>query len=291
LDAAVNAINYATKMHVNIMSNSWGGGGYSDALKNAISAAKDAGILFVAAAGNESNNNDGNPTYPAGYQVDNVVAVAATDNQDKIASFSNYGASTVHVAAPGVKVYSTTKGGTYSVFSGTSMATPHVAGISALLLSANPGWSYAEIKDRLIKTSDPVPGLRRKVAAHGRVNAYNALKGIVPPNDDPDESLWKSVSKSIESPHPYANNQDLTFTVKQAGAKYLRLHFEKIEVEANYDKVIVQTPSGEVIEEITGNAANYTTGYVKGDTLVIHLKSDESNTAFGFKLDAYQVIQ
>jgi subtilisin family serine protease len=290
LEGAVNSINYATQMKVNIMSNSWGGGGFSQALKDSIEKAKAAGILFVAAAGNESNNNDASPTYPAGYQVDNVVAVAATDNQDKIATFSNHGARTVHVAAPGVKVFSTTKGGNYSTFSGTSMATPHVSGIAALLLSANPDWTFAEIKDRLIKTSDPVRQLRRKVVAKGRVNSYNALKGIIPPTDDPDESLWRVVRKSVESPHPYKDNVDLKFEVKHAGAKFIRVIFEKVEVEQNYDKVIVLDGAGEAVDEVTGSVTEYTSEYVKGDTLTIRLKADESNVGFGFKVSKIQVI-
>ena len=180
IDAAVEAINYARIMHANIMSNSWGGGGYSDVMLEAIKKAKDAGILFIAAAGNNSSDNDSNPHYPGSYAVDNVIAVAATDNRDQLATFSNFGLTTVHVAAPGVNVYSTTRNNTYSVLSGTSMATPHVSGVAALVWSANPSYSYADIKDRLIKTSDPVPGLTHKVVANGRIDAYNALHGIIP---------------------------------------------------------------------------------------------------------------
>lgn len=180
LENAVQSIQYATRLKVHVMSNSWGGGGYTQSLFDAIDEARKAGIVFVAAAGNESNNNDSRATYPAGYQLDNVISVAAVDNQDKIANFSNYGARTVHVAAPGVKILSTLKGGKYGIMSGTSMATPHVSGIAALLLSANPSMSYAEIKDLLIRSSDPVKGLTKKVLARGRVNVYNALHRIFP---------------------------------------------------------------------------------------------------------------
>jgi subtilisin family serine protease len=120
LENAVQSIQYATRLRVHVMSNSWGGGGYTQSLYDAIDEARKAGILFVAAAGNESNNNDDRPSYPAGYSLDNVISVAAVDNQDKIASFSNHGARTVHVAAPGVKILSTVKGGGYGVMSGTS---------------------------------------------------------------------------------------------------------------------------------------------------------------------------
>ncbi len=288
---AVESINYARIMKAKIMSNSWGGGGFSQAMKDAIQAAHDAGILFVAAAGNESNNNDTSPTYPCTYDVPNVVSVAATDNRDVIASFSNYGARKVHVAAPGVKVYSTVKAGAYATYSGTSMATPHTAGVAALVWSANPTWDFAEVKSRLIRTSDPIQALRRKVLAKGRVNAYNAFHGIVPPSDEPDESAWIPRAHTVESPHPYADHADLTYTVKATGAKFIRIIFERIQVETSYDKVFVQSPAGEVAETLTGSLSNYTSEYVKGDSAVIRLKSDESNTGFGFKVSQIQVIE
>ena len=163
LENAVQSIQYATRLKVDIMSNSWGGGPFTQALYDAIEDAKKQGILFVAAAGNDSNNNDSRATYPAGYEIDNVLSVAATDNRDRLAGFSNYGARTVHVAAPGVKILSTLKGGGYGAMSGTSMATPHVAGMAALILSANPSLGYAQLKDLIMRSSDPVRGLSRKV--------------------------------------------------------------------------------------------------------------------------------
>lgn len=289
-EGAIEAVNYARLMKVNVMSNSWGGGSFSQALKDSISLANDAGILFVAAAGNDGSNNDSRATYPAGYDLPNVLAVAATDNRDTLASFSNYGNRTVHVAAPGVNIYSSVKGGTYATYSGTSMATPHVAGIAALLMSANPTWTFSDVKDRLIKTSDPVAGLRRKVMAKGRVNAYNAFMGIVPPNQEPDESRWQSRTRVVESAHPYVDNSNATVTINEPGAKYLRVIFEKVDTEANYDKVSVETATGDVVEELTGAVANYTTDYVKGDTAVIRMRSDSSVSQWGYKISGIQAI-
>lgn len=291
LKGAVESINYATKMKVNVMSNSWGGGGYSESMKVAIEKARDAGILFVAAAGNESNDNDAAPTYPATYQVENVLSVAATDNKDQIASFSNYGKGKVHVAAPGVRIYSSVKGGGYDTFSGTSMACPHVAGISALMLSIHPEWTFTELKDRLIRTSDPVSGLKRKVLAKGRVNAFNAVNGIVPPSSEPDPSLWRDLPMVVESTHPYKENANLTFEVKApAGAKMIRVHFEKVETENRYDFVSIEGQNGKV-EDITGNVTDYTTEYAAGDSLTIRLKSDSSVNGYGFKVDKIQYIE
>ncbi|HLD99422.1 MAG TPA: S8 family serine peptidase [Bdellovibrionota bacterium] len=290
LQAAIEAVNYARMMKVNLMSNSWGGSQFAQSLSDAVKRTEEAGIIFVAAAGNDGTNNDTGPSYPANFPFGNIISVAATDNKDSIANFSNWGVNSVHVAAPGVQVYSTVKGGKYAAFSGTSMATPHIAGISALLLSVNPNWDFAEVKRRLITTSDPVRNLSRKVMAKGRVNAYNALHGIVPPSIDPDESLWKDVPVTIESVHPYAPKSDLTFNVEHPGAKYIRVHFEKIGTESGYDFVRLETRSGEVLEKISGEQADYMTTYIVGDSGTIRLTSDVSVNGYGFKVDRIQVI-
>jgi len=290
LEGAVEAINYARKMKVNIMSNSWGGGGFSQTLLDAIKAAKEQGILFVAAAGNESNNNDASPTYPASYEVANVISVAATNNQDQLASFSNYGANRVHISAPGVKIWSTFKDGGYTALSGTSMATPHAAGVAALLLSANPSWTYTEMKDRLIRTSDPVRGLRSRVMSKGRINANNAYYNIVPPSSEPDPNAWRSQPKLVESTHPYKDGENSAFRVTIPGAKHVRVVFDKVDVESKYDFVSIESASGEVMEQLTGKLENRTSEYVDGDTVVIRLKSDTSNTGFGFKVSKVETI-
>ena len=140
---AINAIDFTIQAkaifgagaNVRVLSNSWGGGGFSQALLDEINKANTNNMLFVAAAGNASANNDVTPNYPSNYAAPNVMAVAATDNRDARASFSNYGRTTVHLGAPGVDVLSTTRNNTYKYFSGTSMATPHVAGAAALVLS------------------------------------------------------------------------------------------------------------------------------------------------------------
>lgn len=288
---AVESINYATLMNVDVMSNSWGGGGHSQTMEDAIKAARDKGILFVAAAGNDSSDNDSSPTYPAGYQVENVVSVAAIDNQDKLAYFSNWGRAGVHVAAPGVKIYSTVKGGTYKSYSGTSMATPHVAGVAALMMSIDSTLAYSDIKERLVKTSEPVRTLKRKVVAKGRVSAFNAVNNIEPPSDDPDESLWKDVEFEHESKHPYENNRNQNIEITQPGVQYIRIHFEKVELERKYDKILIKTPEGELIETIDGKRTDYTTDYIKGDTAILNFVSDTSVAYWGYRIDKIQVVE
>ena len=134
-EALTEAIQYATTIGVDLTSNSWGGGAESEVLRTAIEDADKAGILFVAAAGNSSSDNDRFPHYPSSYDVDNIIAVASTDTNDQLSSFSSYGKESVDVAAPGTQIYSTIPNDGYGYKSGTSMATPHVAGLVALVKS------------------------------------------------------------------------------------------------------------------------------------------------------------
>lgn len=172
---AISAIQYAILMGADIMSNSWGSGAFSQSLKDAVTAANNAGILFVAGAGNGNpgTDNDINAFYPASYDVPNVISVAATDYNDAKAGFSNYGANTVHLGAPGVNIYSTVPNNGYGYKSGTSMATPHVAGAAALLLSSNPALSQLDLKNKILIASDPIISMQGKTISGGRLNVFN----------------------------------------------------------------------------------------------------------------------
>ena len=187
---AIEALNYITMMKltkgINIVAsnNSWGGGGFSQALQDAILASNNAGILFVASAGNDGNDNDAFPEFPASYPLPGIISVAASDLNDNLASFntfgstfdSNFGATTVDLAAPGVSILSTTPGNTYSVFHGTSMAAPHVTGAIALLASINSSASSAQIRNAILQGVDPVPALNGLVATGGRLNVGHAAQ-------------------------------------------------------------------------------------------------------------------
>ena len=172
---AVEAINYAVVEDMPISNNSWGGGGYSQALRDAIARADANNHIFLAAAGNDGANNDTTASYPANYNVPNVVSVAASDDADSLASFSNFGATSVDLAAPGVGILSTLPGNSYGRYSGTSMATPHVAGVAALIKSQEPGLDDAQIKARLLQYVDKKASLQDKVATNGRLNALRAI--------------------------------------------------------------------------------------------------------------------
>jgi len=171
---AVKSIEYATTIGVDLTSNSWGGGGYSEVMHNAIRAANDQGILFVAAAGNSSANNDVAPAYPASYDVENIISVAATDHNDALANFSSWGKGKVHLAAPGVAIVSAIPGEGYQALSGTSMAAPHVSGAVVLIKSLYPDVSVTQIKERLMNSVDHLDHLTTKVASSGRLNVFHA---------------------------------------------------------------------------------------------------------------------
>jgi len=183
---AIKALDYATKMGVKLTNNSWGGGGYTQALADAIQAAGNKGALFIAAAGNGGSdqigdNNDVTPNYPSNYNLSNIIAVAATTNADSLSSFSNYGPVSVDLGAPGSSIYSTLPvngsplGQNYGTLSGTSMATPFVTGAAALLWSQHPDWTAQQIKDVLLQTADPVASLVGKTVSGGRLNVNDAL--------------------------------------------------------------------------------------------------------------------
>lgn len=174
---AISCIEYATMMHARILNASWGGGGESLALRQAIEAANEADILFVAAAGNglTGMDNDRFPHYPSSYDVPNIVAVAATDWHDGLAPFSFYGALSVDLGAPGVAILSCVPGGGYASNSGTSMATPHVSGVLALMLGLHPTMTGANARTLLLSNTDPLPSLAGRVVTGGRLNAFRAL--------------------------------------------------------------------------------------------------------------------
>ncbi len=166
--------------NIRILSNSWGGGDFSQALFDEINAAAAEDMLFVAAAGNNGLPNDIIPMYPASYAAPNVIAVAATTNTDARASFSNYGVKTVHLGAPGASILSTLRGGAYGFQSGTSMATPHVSGAAALTLS-HCALNTATLKTALIESVDQIPALLTKTITGGRLNVLRTLQSCSAP--------------------------------------------------------------------------------------------------------------
>lgn len=203
---AIKAINYVKALKqsgVNIIvaNNSWGGGGFNQALLNAIENLNNVGVLFAAAAGNESTDNDSSPHYPSDYEVDNLISVAAIDRNGNLASFSNYGAESVDIAAPGVDILSTIPNARYAEYSGTSMATPHVSGLLALLAASDPSLTPAQLKNRLFTSARVMSSLDGLVKTGRMINLNNAVRDINTPLPEPEPA-----------PQPFAyETQELEF--------------------------------------------------------------------------------
>jgi len=175
---AIDCLNYAVQMGAKISNNSWGGAPFNSALFDAIQQAGARGHLFIAAAGNDGLNNDIFPHYPANYPSDNLISVAAVDRKGLLATFSDFGKNTVHIAAPGVDIFSTfaTSDLAYASESGTSMACPHVAGVAALVAAAHPDAGYSEIRERILSGAVKIPAAAGTTSSGGLVNAYNAIQ-------------------------------------------------------------------------------------------------------------------
>ncbi len=195
---AIKSIHYAVDNGAKILSNSWGSEGEDPneatenlALRESVKYAEDKGTLFIAAAGNGhqgagyNNDTDSKPAYPASYENDNIISVAALDSSNNLGSFSNWGVKSVDIGAPGVKIFSTTVGNKYSdtvidllgaTWDGTSMACPHVAGAAALYWSVNPNKTWKEVKAAIINSAKRIPTLEGKVSSNGKLNVENLMK-------------------------------------------------------------------------------------------------------------------
>lgn len=229
---AVEAIDYITdlklrhKLNIVATNNSWGGG-LSTAVYDAIDRARQADILFIAAAGNSAgNNNDLNPFYPASHDLPNIISVAAIDINNQLASFSCFGKTTVDIAAPGVNILSTVAAnpgiGTYSAYNGTSMATPHVTGAAVLYKALHPNANYIEIKNAILNAARPVPALTDKTVTGGVLDVSSFVGNVSPPFVNgtctvpeldliPPTAPTNLRSLGIASPTDYKVKWDLSF--------------------------------------------------------------------------------
>ncbi len=200
---AIKAYNYAKQMrdlwadtngakgaNIRVLNASYGGGGYSQASADAINALGLSGILFVASAGNEGQNNDITPHYPSNYNLPSVISVAASNQSDQVATFSNYGAQTVLMGAPGTNILSTTPNNTYSILSGTSMAAPHVAGAAALLCAARPNLNTNQLRALLAFNGDASTSFTPGLTISGRrLNVFNSLQALNENDTTPPGSI------------------------------------------------------------------------------------------------------
>ncbi len=267
---AVLAVDYANSMHVDLTSNSWGGGSFSQALYDAIARANALDIAFVAAAGNNGVDNDTSPHYPCSYNLPNVISVAATDDADQLASFSNWGAVSVDLAAPGVDILSTLPGNSYGLLSGTSMATPHVSGTCALIRSVSPHIPVAQLKNVLLNAVDHIPAVNGKVFSNGRLNAFFAIA-------EPDDVAPGQIG-NLATESPGSNTMGLRWTATGddgavGTATYYEIRFSKDPLtEANF--------------ELAPRAGNEPTPTPAGTVQVVEVRNLAASTFYYFALRA-----
>lgn len=183
VSAAISALDYCVGKGIKLSNHSWSGGAFSSSLNSAITNARTAGHMLVCAAGNggadgRGDNNNTIPQYPASYTQDNIIAVAALDNDNKLARFSNYGSTSVDLGAPGVTIASCyhSADNAYVYMDGTSMAAPHVTGAAALVWNHNPTWTYAQVRSKIFSTVKPVTALSGKCVTGGCLNVNNAVR-------------------------------------------------------------------------------------------------------------------
>ena len=290
------AIRYAVNNGADVINASWGSYGSSTAIYNAIAYARSHGVMFIAAAGNEGNDNDSYGLYPASYDLDNVISVAASDRNDRLVSYSNYGSSKVDLAAPGDQIVSTWPGSDWAYLDGTSMAAPHVAGVVALLRSVAPEASVADVRQALLDSAEPLASGASRVATGGRLSARGALDLILASSqpeepeepEEPAPTEWTWVDYSVESAHPYTNNYSGQVGITApAGATSIRLHFDRIDVEANYDFVVVKDTHGAKLAEWSGDLGAVDSQEFPVGQLTLHLYTDSSVTEWGLALSGY----
>lgn len=290
LAGAIAAIDYAVNRGAKVLSNSWGGNIESQALYEAVLRTHEKGTLFVAASGNDGKNNDQTRTFPATYDIPNVVSVGAINNRGALAGFSNYGKRSVHLAAPGENIYSTVLNNRYASYSGTSMAAPFVSGVAALTWGVAPQLTNLELKERLIKTVRKSSNLKNRFVSGGMVSAYNAVmdQEEMPNPDDP--ITWATVDYIYSTPHPYLPKQKIEFEVEVPGAKKISLYFAKFSTEANYDKVEIFDKNGVRIDTLSGMQDDIFTTPIEGSYARVVFTSDDSVQEYGFDLTkiAYQ---
>ncbi len=293
LEGAIEAINYAMKMEADVINASWGGTTRSDALGEVIGRATESGILFVAASGNAALNNDYYGSYPANYEYDGVISVAASDFNDNRAFFSNYGKRSVDIAAPGHIILSTTLGKKgYAYMSGTSMAAPHVAGVAAMILGLQRDKfdrAPEKLRKFLMNTSDRKVSLNWAIISGGRLNALNAVNEFIPVGHTAPgrRSIWSAKDISIESAHPYQNLTSQEYIIHEPGAKWIKVDFGRHHLETGKDNVELYDSEGNLFDTLTGFGIKATSRAVKGDTIKMVLKTDKTVTEWGFEVSGY----
>jgi subtilisin family serine protease len=289
LDGALACLEYVQIMKdrgVNIVAtnNSWGGGGFSQALFDAIAAHLSRGILFVAAAGNFGADHDPEPDFflPSGYYLPNIISVAATTRDDTLAWFSDYGRRTVHLGAPGDEILSTLPGNAYESFSGTSMAAPHVTGVIALLKAQNPARDWRALKNLILAGGDTLGALsntitQKRLNAHGALTCSNSVirSRLRPAQNEIFAGVGMAVNLSVLHINCANPNGTVTVTVTPGGAMVLLqdngFGFDQVAGDGIYSGQWIPTTGG-----------IYTLSFPDGDLVTVRVLNAYSHSPIAF---------
>ena len=287
--AAVSALNYVTRLKLAgvpiVATNiSWGGGtSTSLSLQTALQAQANAGITVVVAAGNNGGDNDALPRYPSSYAFENIISVAGSDTADNLLGFSNYGATSVDLAAPGAGILSTLPGGGYGAISGTSMAAPHVTGTVALMAAVRPNATAAQIRSAVLGSVDRVTTLAGKVATGGRLNAFAALGRImaaVPaPGTPPQPSTPPTPPPPPPSPPPVVSTLLASDTFNRANATTLAAPWQTLSGRFAID-------ASHIVAKSTGASLAIVTGVSAADVTVSSTVSLRTSNSAGLVVRA-----
>lgn len=276
LQDAVSAIEYAIALkrrgiNIQVINCSWGGEGYSEALFQAIELAGTEGILFIAAAGNSSTDNDLAPIYPASYALDNIISVGAIDGNGNLAEFSNFGLNSVHIAAPGVDILSLAPGGGYVSYSGTSMAAPFVSGTAALLFSQNLELTPKTARETIMQGARQLTTLTGAVRTNGLLNADNALKHQSGATNMPPAPFSYEYDVTIEQPP--TTPETMIFN-SDDGYITVDLDFDFVYYRQKYRRLAISA-NGRVIPLLQSQTAPSMTDYANSLSLGINPYHDD----------------
>lgn len=267
---AVDAIHYAVDMGAKIINASWGGGQW-DELREAIQWAESKGVLCILSSGNDGENLDIYPYYPASFQLPNTIVVGSSSFDDAVTGDSNWGRRSVDIIAPGIEILSTLPGGQYGYMSGTSMAAPHVAGAAALLWSEHPLWTYKDVKKTLLLSSKLRSDYFNRVR-EGRLDLTAAMHEILRPEASIDE-LWQNQADGRSVSYAKAGIYRLTLDVP--GAKFLRVRLKPLTLTAGKQRVIIEDARGNSLQRFSSPEEDVVSEYVVGQQLVLKFIVDK----------------
>lgn len=289
-DDGGTAIRYAVDNGATIINCSWGSQLPSKSLQEAVLYALEKNVLIVAGAGNEASNMDRydnlDPSsegfFPALYNYENVISVAAIDPKGELTTISNYGVKSIDLAAPGWGILGWTLKG-LQFYQGTSQATPFVTGVAALLKSQFPDMTAAEVKKRILQNVTPLKSLRKKIKSGGFLNAEASLRNIKPDPDPLDPYFWNKKFIDIQSSHPYTKDTIVEQTIYIPNSKLISFHFLKTSLFSEDPIVFIDEVGNRTV--YSGYHSDEYSPSLKGPRVKIQFKVNSQQNFWGFHID------